>query len=146
MIKITFDTSALLAFFKGEEEATDVKLLLDECERRRAEGIISTLLLTEVYYILARVDIERAEKRFIQLDESILVKRDVDRAVAKKAGELKAKHAGVSIVDCVVAATALVSGTPYVVVSEKDIRHFRAIGEIEAKTPREVFAYFGRIP
>lgn len=137
MVRLVFDTSTLLAFFKGEEEAPYVKLLLQKCEEGEFEGIISTLLMAEAYYILARRDVEKAEERFNQLDRSALVKYDVDRNIAKKIGELKSRYGGVSIVDCTIAATALVADAQCVIVSEKDIKHFKEIKEINTRTPRE---------
>jgi len=137
LIRLVFDTSALLAFFKGEGEAPQVRLLLEGCEEGRSEGIISTLTMSEIYYILARIAVRRAEDRFDLLEKSVLVKYDVDPEVARGAGRLKAKHGGVSIVDCIVAATALVSGAQCVVASERDIEHFYELGEVEVRTPRE---------
>ena len=137
MIRLTLDTSVLLAFFKGEEEAPHVRLIMEKCEEGAVEGLISTLVLSEVYYILARRDVKRAEERFTQLERSILSKIDINRRVAKKTGELKARYGGVSIVDCAIAATAVLTGADYIIVSEKDVKHFKGISEINVKSPKE---------
>ncbi len=46
-----FDTSALIAFFNEEEGAGEVKVLLEEVENKVAEGFVSTISLTEIFYL-----------------------------------------------------------------------------------------------
>ena len=45
--------------------------------------------------------------------------------IAKKTGELKAKYGGISIVDCAIVATAVHAKADHVIVSEKEIKHFK---------------------
>lgn len=50
-MRYLFDTSALIAFFNEEEGANEVKVLLEGVENKVAEGFVSTISLTELFYL-----------------------------------------------------------------------------------------------
>jgi predicted nucleic acid-binding protein len=50
-LRYLFDTSALIAFFNEEDGSDAVKLLLEGVEKGVAEGFMSTVSLTELFYL-----------------------------------------------------------------------------------------------
>ncbi|RLF89771.1 type II toxin-antitoxin system VapC family toxin, partial [Thermococci archaeon] len=86
-MKYLFDTKALIAFFNNEDGAEFVEKLLKEVDEGRAEGFISSITLTEIYYLyLRRTGEEVARKRVEQIRLSNLKVVPIDEEVALKAG------------------------------------------------------------
>lgn len=141
MISLVFDTSALLAYLKGEEpEASELERIILAVEQKKVNGIISTITMTEIYYILASESVKRAEERFEELEKSMLKKVPIDIPIAKQAGKLKAKYK-ISIADCIIAATAIDGETKIIIVSRKNIEDFKRIVEIKALLPKEALNF-----
>lgn len=124
-----------MIFFKDERGAEDVQRVLEGVERGELEGLVSTLTLSEVFYILARfagVDFARAVLKYIEVN---LRRIAVSEGIARKGGEFKFKYGkGLPLADAIIAATA--AEEKAVLVSGEE--HFRGIKEIEAKSPRDL--------
>lgn len=121
-MRYLFDTKALVAFFNDEEGADFVEKLLREVDEDRAEGFISSITLTEIYYLyLRRAGKETAVKRVEQVRLSNLKVVAIDEDVALKAGEYKVKP--IPIADALIAASAHSVGARVVT----DDKHFEGL-------------------
>ena len=60
---LTFDSQAILAFFLGEAGAELVRDSLEKVQKKEIDGYINILTLTEIYYILSRVNPKLAEEK-----------------------------------------------------------------------------------
>jgi len=104
-MKYLFDTKALIAFFNDENGAEFVEKLLKEVDEGKAEGFISSITLTEIYYLyLRRAGKEVARKRVEQIRLSNLKVVAIDEEIALKAGEYKVR--AIPIADALIAASA----------------------------------------
>ena len=121
-MKYLFDAKALIAFFNNEDGAELVEKLLREVDEGRAEGFISSVALTEIYYIYARrVGADVARKRVEQIRLSNLKIIAIDEEIALKAGEYKIKK--IPIADALIAACAHSVGAKVVT----DDKHFEEL-------------------
>jgi len=121
-MKYLFDTEALIAFFNNEDGAEFVEKLLREVDEGRAEGFISSITLTEIYYLYARrAGVDVARKRVEQIRLSNLKVIAIDEEVALKAGEYKVKK--IPIADALIAASAHSIGAKVVT----DDKHFEEL-------------------
>lgn len=135
-LKVVLDTYPLIVFFKNEPGAEDVQTILYKIEKREIDGLISSLTLSEIFYILARymnVEFATTVLKYIKIN---LKRASVSDKIAEKGGEFKFKHTkdkGLPLADAIIAATAfkekatLISGE----------KHFKKIEEIKVKTPQE---------
>jgi len=121
-MRYLFDTKALIAFFNNEEGAEFVEKLLREVDEDKAEGFMSSITLTEIYYLYSRrVGGEVARKRVEQIRLSNLKVVPIDEKVALKAGEYKVK--AIPIADALIAASAYSVGAKVVT----DDKHFEGL-------------------
>lgn len=119
------DTKALLAFFNNEAGADTVEQILSAVDENRAEGFISAITLTELYYLYSRSRRkgERfAKERVAQLKHSNLKVVAINDEIALKAGEYKVK--AIPIADALIAACAQFVGAHVVT----DDEHFEKLG------------------
>ena len=134
-MKAVLDTHPLIIFFKDERGAEDVQRILEKVGRGEIEGLVSTLTLSEIFYILARyrdVDFAKTVLKYIEVNLRCAA---VSGDIAKKGGEFKFTYAGgLSLADAIIAATAFEEKA--VLVSGEE--HFRRIKEIEVKPPRDL--------
>lgn len=108
MIKIVFDTEALLIFYLGEKGAEQVKTYLEKIQDKEIEGLLNIVNLTELYYILYRKSPQVAEEKETNLRAyGIKVVPVSDSKLWKEAGKIKGEHA-MSIADAFAVATAKV--------------------------------------
>ncbi|MCD6456588.1 MAG: PIN domain-containing protein [Methanophagales archaeon] len=99
------DTKALIAFFNNEEGAKNVEKILKEIDENKAEGFVSAITLTEIYYLYSRERGEDFAKRKIeQIKLSNLKMVVIDDEIAIKAGVYKIK--AIPIADALIAASA----------------------------------------
>jgi len=99
------DTKALIAFFNDEEGADFVERILAKVDSNRADGYISAITLTEIYYIYSRrVGEDIAKERVEQLKLSNLKIVPINEEVAVEAGVYKLK--AIPIADAIIAASA----------------------------------------
>ena len=104
-MKYILDTKALIAFFNNEEGAKNVEKILKEIDENKAEGFVSAITLTEVYYLYSRERGEDFAKRKIeQIKLSNLKMVVIDDEIAIKAGVYKIK--AIPIADALIAASA----------------------------------------
>lgn len=104
-MKYILDTKALIAFFNNEEGAKNVEKILKEIDENKAEGFVSAITLTEIYYLYSRERGEDFAKRKIeQIKLSNLKMVVIDDEIAIKAGVHKIK--AIPIADALIAASA----------------------------------------
>ena len=65
-MKYILDTKALIAFFNDEDGAENVEKILDDIDANKAEGFVSAITLTEVYYLYSRRSGECVAKKRIE--------------------------------------------------------------------------------
>ncbi len=114
-----FDTSSIIAFLNGEKGAETVRRLVNDVESGSAEGVISPVVVTEVYcFYLQNNGKEVADELLRQLRVSKLRIIPAGEEVAVKAGAYKAMK--MPIADAYMAATAKILHAKLVA----DDRHF----------------------
>jgi predicted nucleic acid-binding protein len=124
MKRYLFDTKALMAFFNGEKGADDVGFLLAEVDEHLAEGYISAITLTEIYYLYTnRFDENTANKRIQALRFSNLKVVEIDEEIAIEAGRYKSKKS-IPVADGLIAACASSVNSDLVT----DDKHFESTG------------------
>lgn len=118
--RLTFDSEAILAFYLGEKCGEIVRDSLEKVQKGEAEGYINVLNLTEIYYILCRVDPELAEEKQRNLRlYSLKVVPIEDDGLWRLAAQIKSKHA-LSFADAFTVATAETLKTKLIVGSDKE--------------------------
>jgi predicted nucleic acid-binding protein len=118
--KLTFDTEAILAFYFGESGAEVVGESLRRVQKGEIEGFMNVLNLTEVHYILCRVNPELAEQKLRNLrlfDLKIVPIEDDNLWV--EAAMIKSGHS-LSLADAFAVATAKVLESKLVVGSDRE--------------------------
>jgi len=118
--KYTFDSEAILAFYLGEKGGEVTQSILEQIKGGEAEGNISIINLTEIYYILARVDPnlpKSVEKKLRLMGLKVVPVEDDD--LWRHAAIIKAKHR-LSLADAFAAATAEKQKTALVIGTDKE--------------------------
>jgi predicted nucleic acid-binding protein len=120
--RYTFDSEAILAFYLDEDGAEVVEDCLEQVQSGKAEGYISIINLTEIFYILSRVSPEMAEEteRKLRLLGIKVVSVD-DNGLWREAAHIKAKHP-LSLADAFAVATAKTAKSKLVVGSDKEFK------------------------
>lgn len=120
--RLTFDSEAILAFYLGEAGAEIVRDSLEKVQSGAAEGYINVLNLTEIYYILCRVDPALAEEkqRNLRLYGLKIVPVE-DDGLWREAARIKSKHS-LSLADAFAVATAQTLKSQLIVGSDKEFR------------------------
>lgn len=135
-MNIVLDTYPLIQFFKDEEKAEKVRDVLVRIERGEIRGSISSLTVSELFYILARFkgsDFARIVLNYIKASNINVI--GVDTEIAEKGGEFKfiyggkGSKKGLPIADAIIAATAWKEKAMLVTTDE----HFGKIREIKLK-------------
>jgi len=119
MVKILLDTMAVLELLSNPQ----YKKLAAALDDQKINGVISTISLTEIYKVIGMDDERKARELVVRIVASKLELREVDAAVAKKAGELKL-HYRMPTADSLIAATGIVAGATHVLTEDQ---HFQAI-------------------
>ena len=118
--RLTFDSEAILAFYLGEEGGEFVRDSLGKVQNGDAEGYINILNLTEIYYILFRVDPELAEEKQRNLRlYGLKVIPVEDDDLWREAARIKGRYA-LSLADAFAVATAKSFESKLVVGSDKE--------------------------
>lgn len=117
--RLTFDSEAILAFYLGEKGGEIVRDSLEKVQKGEAEGYINVLNLTEIYYILCRVDPALAEEkqRNLRLYGLKIVPVE-DDGLWRLAAQIKSKHS-LSLADAFAVATAETLKSTLIVGSDK---------------------------
>ncbi len=117
---LTFDSEPLLAFFLGEAGAETVSDFLAKIQRREIEGIINVINLTEVYYVLYRLNPSLADENCRVLSHLGLTVVPVqDDGLWRNAARIKANHS-LSLGDAFAVATAEKQKSTLVIGSDKE--------------------------
>ncbi len=123
--KYTFDSEAILDFYLAEEGGDVVRDLLELVRSGAAEGYISIINLTEIYYILSRLNPELAAEKTSNLRlHGLKVVPVEDNGIWRQAGNVKAKHS-LSLADAFAVATAEATKSKLVVGSDKEFRELK---------------------
>lgn len=142
-MKAVLDTYPLIKFFKDELGAGEIQKVLEKMERGELEGLISTVTLSEVFYILAMYKSIKFAETAIKYIKLNLKGIGVSEQIALKGGEYKLKYAkgNMPLADAIIAATAFQEGATLISNEE----HFRKIKDLSFKTPKEILKEeFGR--
>ena len=119
---LTFDSEAILAFYLGEKGAEVVRDSLEKVQSGAAEGYINVLNLTEIYYILCRVDPKLAEEKQKNLRlYGLKVVPIEDDGLWREAARIKSKHS-LSLADAFAAATAETLKSKLIVGSDEEFK------------------------
>ncbi|MEM2128684.1 MAG: PIN domain-containing protein [Candidatus Methanomethyliaceae archaeon] len=120
--RLTFDSEAILAFYLGEEGGEIVRDCLIKVQNGDAEGYVNVINLTEIYYILYRVDPRLAEEKQRKLRlYGLKIVPINDDSLWREAAKIKGKYT-LSLADAFAAATAIVLKSKLVVGSDRDFR------------------------
>lgn len=104
--RLTFDSEPLLAFFLGEVGGEIVSGCLTKIQNKEIEGFISVINLTEVYYILYRLNPLKADEACRALSHiGMRVLAVEDDELWRNAAKIKAHHS-LSLADAFAVATA----------------------------------------
>ncbi|MHA1505869.1 MAG: PIN domain-containing protein [Candidatus Asgardarchaeia archaeon] len=121
-MRYLLDTKALVAFFNDEDGADFVERILKDVDEGKVEGFVSSITLTEIYYLYSRrMGRDIAKKRVEQIIFSNLRIVAIDEKVALKAGEYKIR--AIPIADALIAASACSIGAKIVT----DDKHFEGL-------------------
>jgi len=120
--RYTFDSEAILAFYLDEEGAEVVEDCLEQVQSGAAEGYINVINLTEIYYILSRVNPELAEEKQRNLRlYGLKVVPVEDDGLWREAARVKAKYS-LSLADAFAVATSETFKSKLVVGIDKELR------------------------
>jgi predicted nucleic acid-binding protein len=123
--RLVFDSEAILAFYLGEEGGETVRDMLQKIQNGEAEGYMNLLNLTEIYYILCRVDPELAEEKQRKLRlYGLKIVPIADDGLWREAAQIKSKHA-MALADAFAVATAQACKAKLVVGSDEE---FNGVG------------------
>jgi predicted nucleic acid-binding protein len=118
--RLTFDSEPLLAYFLGEPGAETVRDYLSKIQSKEAQGFINVINLTEVYYILYRLNPTLADENIRALSSLGLTVLPVeDDDLWRNAAKIKAQHP-MSLADAFAVATAQAYKTKLVVGSDRE--------------------------
>ncbi len=121
-VRYLFDTSALIAFFNEEEGAVKVKMLLEEVENKVAEGFVSTISLTELFYLYnAKISSTKLREILENIIGSKLKVLPINISTSLLAGKFKK---GIPLGDALIAANASEVGAKIIT----DDPHFSKTG------------------
>jgi predicted nucleic acid-binding protein len=115
------DASSLLGVVQGEEEFACLKSLLAAVDRGAIRLVESTAILTEVLPRHAQdTEVHKRAREgvraLLESPDTQLV--DVNTVVARKAGELRTKHAGLKTWDAIHLATAILARVDVLIVRD----------------------------
>lgn len=120
---LTFDSEAILAFYLGEAGGTIVRDNLNKIQNREIEGYINIVNLTEIYYVLARLDPKIAEEKQRNLRlYGLKVIPVEDDGLWREAALIKSKHP-LSLADAFAVATAQTFKSKLVVGSDRELKN-----------------------
>ena len=110
MVRIVFDTSALLAHSNDESNADDVEKQLKKLIDCENTGIISAVTVSEFTEKVTRnSDRKTALNALNLLEESGIVVMEVTEEIARLSGPLKAQYPRLSTADAIIIATAYIN-------------------------------------
>lgn len=120
--RYTFDSEAILAFYFAEKGGDIVRDLLERVRSGAAEGCINIITLTEIYYILSRLNPDLAIEKTSSLRlHGLKVIPVEDNGLWHQAGNVKAKHS-LSLADAFAVATAEAFKSKLVIGSDEEFK------------------------
>jgi len=121
------DTDIIVDLLRDFPKARD---FFKDVENGKNSLLFSTI--TEVELFSGKSCSSLEEQSIIDSLLSLMSRKDVNKHIARKAGELRRKY-DMPIGDSIIAATAIVSGSRKVIT--KNIRHYKAVKEIRVTQP-----------
>ncbi len=116
----TFDSEAILAFYLDEQGANVVQDIFEQVQAGKAEGNLSIITLTEICYILSRVNLELADQTEKKLRlMGLKVVPVEDNGIWRKAALEKSVHS-MSLADAFAVATAEAFKSKLVIGGDKE--------------------------
>ena len=125
-MKKVFDTSILIDHLKGIKKAC---MLIKKVEDGEIEGIIS--VVSEAELLSAKRCENEEERKKIEELLGIFRKIEFTNEIAKLAASFKRRY-GVSLLDCIIAATAFKEGCE---IFTKNLKDFKRIKGVKAIKP-----------
>jgi predicted nucleic acid-binding protein len=108
--RYVLDTSAVMAFFEGEDGLATVKNILRRARRGQARVVASLMTTYELLYITTQeAGEEEALRRVLELRSLPVEEAPLDPEAAFRAAQLKAVYP-LSVADSWIAATAILQG------------------------------------
>jgi len=121
---LTFDAEPLLSFFLNEAGAKKVADLLQKVQNKDAIGYINIFNLTEIYYIIARINAKMAEEKQRKLRLfGLKVISVIDNGLWREAALIKSKYS-LSLGDAFAIATAQALNSKLIVGNDKDLKNY----------------------
>ncbi len=121
--RLTFDSEAILTFYLGEKGGEIVRDCLQKVQNGEAEGYINVLNLTEIYYILHRLNPQIAEEKQRNLRlYGLKVIPIKDDNLWREAAKTKSKHS-LSLADAFAVATAKTLQSTLIVGSDHELHN-----------------------
>lgn len=137
---VLLDTFPILKFFKNEKGAKEVEQILNKIEKREIKGFISSITISELFYILSRFKNEKFARGVINhIRISNLKIISLDDKIAEVGGKFKFKYSGkgkkkgLPMADAIIAATSFVNDLILIC----DEEYYFKIKEIKVKKPKE---------
>lgn len=129
MFKESFviDTDIIVDLLRGFSKSVE---FFKDIENIKYNTYFSTVTEVELYSGKSCSSLK--EQTLINNLLSLMVRINLDKVIARKAGELRRKY-DVPIGDSIIAATAIVTGTK--TVATKNVKHYKNIKEIKVKQP-----------
>ena len=129
MFKESFviDTDIIIDLLRGFQKS---KEFFKGIENGKYDSCFSTI--TEVELFSGKSCSSLEEQTLINNLLSLARRIDLDKDIARKAGELRRKY-DIPIGDSIIAATAIVAGSK--TIATKNIKHYRNIKEVKIKQP-----------
>jgi len=119
--RLVFDTGALLTFYLNEAGSDKIEEYLVNIQRGDAIGYLNIVNLTELYYVLYRLDPKLAKEKEMNLRLfGLKIVPVEDDKIWRAAGEIKGKYA-LSLADAFAVATAFVLKANLVVARDEEI-------------------------
>lgn len=128
MRAIVFDTQALLVLYLGEPGSEKVENHLERVMEKKVGGYLNLVNLTELYYILRRVDKSVAEEKERNLRGYgvKIVSVTYKSRMWKEAAVIKADHA-LSLADAFAASTAILYNATLLTGSDVEFERIKGL-------------------
>ncbi len=130
-LRAIIDTHSLVDFAKSEGSYNEVEIIMNELKVGNIEIGISNITIAELSYIIENV--ETLNCLLADIKASPIFKVPLTEKMATAGGELKKKYR-ISIADAIIASSAILSDSDYVISSDPDMKK---ITEIKVASPKE---------
>jgi len=136
-MRVFIDTGIFVNFLNNEPKADFSEKLLEQIEKGKIEGLISTITIAEIFSIYYRMSEKKTMHAKTYIENIIDNKKIIPtfKPIAELAGKIKANYE-VSLGDSIVIATAILTGCDYLISLDPEIKK---VDLINVKEPKELF-------